>query len=206
MIMTTRPPKKEDVMHAQAQSESLDQSHSAPISDKKRQANQANAQKSTGPRTPEGKSRSSQNALRHGGFSKDTLLPSENPKPFYHFRRAWLQDFSPQTCSELFLTERAVSLAWRLHRLTQADTGLHFNALCNFETSIEKIHQKNPDEDPPIFLPPAMALTDAFESDSKPNPFDRLSKTEDRLQSMLHRILKQLQSLQKQRKDNPPPP
>ena len=41
-----------------------------------------NAKHSTGPRTPEGKARSSQNARKHGLFARDTLLPDENPEEF----------------------------------------------------------------------------------------------------------------------------
>ena len=40
------------------------------VSDRKREANRQNAQHSTGPRTPEGKAASSQNAVKHGIFVK----------------------------------------------------------------------------------------------------------------------------------------
>jgi hypothetical protein len=48
------------------------------ISAKKLAANRANAKKSTGPRTPEGKRRSSKNAVTHGMFCNDTVLPGED--------------------------------------------------------------------------------------------------------------------------------
>src|SRR5437660_8310033 len=89
----------------------------ATVSEKKLAANRQNAQKSTGPRTKQGKRTAAQNALRHGGFAANTLLPHEDPAAFYNFRRAFVQDLCPMTAPELFLADRAVSLAWRLQRL-----------------------------------------------------------------------------------------
>ena len=42
------------------------------------EANRRNAQKCTGPRTPEGKARSSRNALKTGIDAKSAVLPSES--------------------------------------------------------------------------------------------------------------------------------
>ena len=41
-------------------------------------ANQKNARKSTGPKTPAGKARVSQNALTHGIYAAIPLLPGED--------------------------------------------------------------------------------------------------------------------------------
>jgi hypothetical protein len=61
-------------------------------------ANQENAKKSTGPKTEEGKQRSSMNAMTHGIFSKIPLLPGENIEQFNIFEeenikayRRWMQ-------------------------------------------------------------------------------------------------------------------
>ena len=48
------------------------------ISNEQQAANQANAELSTGPRTEEGKARSSQNSLKHGVFAKTIVLPGES--------------------------------------------------------------------------------------------------------------------------------
>ena len=45
-----------------------------PISERKLAAVRQNAQKSTGPRTPLGKFRSSRNALKHGNYAKFNLV------------------------------------------------------------------------------------------------------------------------------------
>ena len=46
------------------------------------EANRANAQHSTGPRTEEGKAASSRNALKHGLTSFTVLLPTEDPAEY----------------------------------------------------------------------------------------------------------------------------
>jgi hypothetical protein len=140
------------------------------VDEMKRITNIANAQHSTGPKTPEGKARSAPNALRHGAFAQSTLLPADDPKTFETFRLDFLKTFSPQTTPELFLAERLISLAWRLKRITAAIA--EFDCADAFLESIEEL--------------------------------DRLSKVEDRLQSMFQRAQKQLELLQKNRRQNPP--
>ena len=48
-----------------------------PLSPEQLAANRANAQKSTGPRTPEGKSKSRLNAFRHGITAQVIVMPPE---------------------------------------------------------------------------------------------------------------------------------
>ena len=45
-------------------------------------ANRENAKKSTGPKTAEGKSRSSQNALKHGYNSAELVIPEDLREEF----------------------------------------------------------------------------------------------------------------------------
>ncbi len=51
-----------------------------PISERKLQANRANAKRSTGPRTEAGKAASRKNALKHGILSRVVDLPSVVPE------------------------------------------------------------------------------------------------------------------------------
>jgi hypothetical protein len=46
----------------------------------RRETNARNAQRSTGPKTPEGKATIRLNALKHGLLSQDILLPDEDGK------------------------------------------------------------------------------------------------------------------------------
>ena len=53
----------------------------------KKAANQENAKDSTGATTIPGKGRTSQNAITHGGYTRDMLLPGESEKEWKQFHR-----------------------------------------------------------------------------------------------------------------------
>ena len=70
------------------------------ISDRKLEANRLNAQKSTGPRTPEGKFRTRLNSLRHGLTGQTVLLPEEDRQVCEAPCAAFLEDFPPKAPSK----------------------------------------------------------------------------------------------------------
>ncbi|MCB1213792.1 MAG: hypothetical protein KDK40_05765 [Chlamydiia bacterium] len=94
------------------------------ISEKQHQSNRQNAQLSTGPKSLEGKSVASQNALKHGLLSKDLVLKGENQEEFYLFRQAIYCALSPVGTLEELLVERVVSSSWRFQRLIRVEKEL----------------------------------------------------------------------------------
>jgi hypothetical protein len=79
-------------------------------------ANRLNAQKSTGPRTIEGKTVASQNSLKHGLLAESDVISSENQADFDLYRRQLLDELIPVSPLESILAERIVTLSWRLKR------------------------------------------------------------------------------------------
>jgi len=80
------------------------------------EANQANAQKSTGPRTPEGKAIVAQNAVKHGLRAQEVVIKGEDPQEFELYRQGMLGELAPAGHTESALAERIVGLSWRLRR------------------------------------------------------------------------------------------
>ncbi len=80
-------------------------------------ANRRNAEKSTGPRTTEGKATSSQNAVKHGLLAQRCVIRTEDPEEFDAFRTQMLGQLAPAGAMETVLAERIVSLSWRLKRV-----------------------------------------------------------------------------------------
>ena len=80
------------------------------------EANRANAQKSTGPRTSEGKAKVAQNAVRHGLLAEQVVIAGEDPGEYEFYRQALIEEISPVGDYENTLAERAAGLAWRLRR------------------------------------------------------------------------------------------
>jgi hypothetical protein len=80
-------------------------------------ANQQNAQKSTGPRSAEGKAAVSQNAVKHGLFGSEAVIKGENEADFDLFSKEMLSELAPVGFMESMLAGRVVNLWWRLKRL-----------------------------------------------------------------------------------------
>lgn len=93
----------------------------------KLQANRENAQKSTGPRTTQGKRSSSRNAEKHGLLSKDLVIRSgegkESRKEFNQLLEELIEDFQPQNRAELSLVETIAICDWRYRRTLRAEAG-----------------------------------------------------------------------------------
>ena len=79
-------------------------------------ANRQNAQKSTGPRTDEGKAVVSQNAVKHGIFAAEAVITGENPADYEAYHDQFLAELAPVGMTESMLAERIISLGWRLRR------------------------------------------------------------------------------------------
>jgi hypothetical protein len=87
------------------------------ISEARLAANRRNALKSTGPKTPEGKVRSSMNARTHGLTTSHFVAKGEDTAEFEKLAQAVLAEFTPRNEIERHQVERLIELLWRLRRI-----------------------------------------------------------------------------------------
>jgi hypothetical protein len=86
------------------------------------EASRRNGAKSRGPKTPEGKARSSRNALRHGlRAQKHMLLPGESAAEYQRLEAALMEELAPEGALRAVLARRIVAAAWRLERVEQIE-------------------------------------------------------------------------------------
>jgi hypothetical protein len=87
-------------------------------------ANRANAQKSTGPRSAEGKSASRFNALKHGIDATSVVIPGEDPAVYDSLAADYHSRFDPQSPDELFHVETMLRADWQKRRLQKVEADL----------------------------------------------------------------------------------
>ena len=75
-------------------------------------ANKANAQKSTGPKSDEGKAKSSLNRLSHGLTSNATIVADEDPEEFIALLYDLMGEYEPATPTEQILVEKMALNQW----------------------------------------------------------------------------------------------
>jgi hypothetical protein len=85
-------------------------------SEKQIQTNRLNALKG-GVKTEQGKEKIRLNAVSHGFFSKDLLLPGEDPRLLAELRKRLTAEVQPQGEMETLLLELILSSCWRIKRL-----------------------------------------------------------------------------------------
>ena len=92
-------------------------------------ANRANAQKSTGPRSVEGKSASRFNALKHGIDAASIVIPGEDPADYDALAGYYLQEFRPRCASESFHVATMLRADWHKRRLQSVEADLYHTVL-----------------------------------------------------------------------------
>src|SRR5688572_13036013 len=93
-------------------------------------ANQQNALRSTGPKSPAGISKSSRNALRHGFYSA-AIVPAagESVEEFETLRAGVYEELAPEGIMEARLVDKVVMTLWRFDRVTRYEAAVAANAI-----------------------------------------------------------------------------
>jgi len=141
--------------------------------------NRTNAQKSSGPRTPAGKARSSQNALKTGLYSATALLPNEDPEEYRAHAESYAVSLKPQDPVQADLVKILSDNVWclrRIRRLVAVQTA-SVSALIDADGS-QQI--------------PYKAIT------VETRALESFSRHEHRLQNAVAKTLKLLKELQKE--------
>jgi hypothetical protein len=89
------------------------------------EASRRNGARSCGPRTPEGKARSSQNALKHGlRAQKFVVVGDEKAAEFAALEEALVDELAPAGALQGLLAARIARAAWRLERAERIEAEL----------------------------------------------------------------------------------
>ncbi len=91
------------------------------VSMKQREANRQNAQRSTGPKTVEGKNAIRWNALKHGLLANTVVLPQEDRAEYERLWAGLVESLQPVGMLEALLVEEIASIYWRRRRAVRAE-------------------------------------------------------------------------------------
>jgi hypothetical protein len=123
-------------------------------------ANRVNAQHSTGPRTDDGKARSSRNALKHGLNAREFFVPEDEQHEFAELGDSLAEELHLQTALEQNLFSHILHAAWTLHRVRRmeaeilatspdplaGDDAHRLELLARYQTRAERSYHRNLNE------------------------------------------------------------
>jgi len=113
-----------------------------PVSEKKKLANQRNAQKSTGPKTAKGKKAVALNAYKHGYCSKELVLPHEDAAAYEALRDAWFSEWKPKTEARGELVGLVAASCWKLRRCMADQTAAVTEAMNQAKRDFQDVFEE----------------------------------------------------------------
>jgi hypothetical protein len=143
--------------------------NTAMLSEARQTANTANALLSTGPRTGEGKARSSQNARKHGLTAAQLVIAPEDRQEFDELLAQLQTEIRPQGALQQILFNRLVASAWNLNLILCMEAKLTTSA---------------------------GGYLDILDHPELAAKLDRLARHQTRIERSFHRSLHELKSLQ----------
>src|SRR5215469_2628391 len=141
-------------------------------------ANRKNAQKSTGPKTEQGKATVSQNATKHGLTASEMHCEDDLDLNLDEYKESLLKAYKPKGPAEEEVVSRIIAQSWRLRRVNKTDTGIYRTWNENEKVETPTTHGQ--------FL--------------KAKTFDTLGRYERAIHRSLHRDIEHLRTLQTERK------
>jgi hypothetical protein len=165
------------------------------IGPKRLAANRANAQKSTGPTTPEGKAISSLNAVKSGLTGKAVLLPSDDVAAYEAHIARFQKELQPVSDRETHLVQSLADTQWRLDRIPNLETGLFALGRMRYADLFADVSDEQLRT---MLLDTHILMTDA-------KHFKNLHLQESRLRRQYEKDRQELRQLQAERKEKEAP-
>ena len=160
-------------------------------SELKSETSRANGAKSHGPKTAEGREKSSRNSLKHGFTAKSTIvLECENKEQFQEMLGYYNITYQPGSGVEEDLVTDMVACRWRMQRLRLIET-----ALIDSEMDRELPDGETP-EDPGYQL--AFAFRRLVDESRAISLASRYESRLHRIHERTHRTLRELQQTRKE--------
>ena len=166
------------------------------LSESQLNANRQNAQRSTGPRTLEGKQRSALNAGRHFLTGQVRVTTPEDMAAYDQHCQGFFEDFKPRGSAEKHLTLTLADKQWQMHHASGLLQSIQ--VLGQFELQ-DKLNVESPDGHTTEIH---TALTAGLVAVDKCKQLDLISRYASRLQRDYRNALKDLQSLQAERRQS----
>ncbi len=107
------------------------------VSDSQLAANRANSQLSTGPTSPEGKAKSSLNAVKTGLTGRTVLLPSDDAAAYESHVRQYFDELKPVGLCESALAQSLADTAWRLDRIRSLEMAIYAQGHIEFAAQFD---------------------------------------------------------------------